>query len=473
MENVSFFLEHFKVDTARLWDLIHHALSRGGDFADLFFEHTVYYHLGLRDKEVNRSSAYVDYGMGVRVIKGEQTGYAYTQDTSLPSMRKAALTASCIADGPERRQAAAVHVQENPGDFYPIRKDWSACALNDKIVYLRQMTRDVFDADSRVKKVMAGLSHSHTLILYFNSQGLLCTDTRPLASLSLSCLMQEGSRSETADASRSYRMGAEFLDLPLARELSQEVIRNGSLMFLASQPKGGNMPVVMGSGASGIFLHEAIGHSFEADFNRKNLSIFAHKMGRKICHESINVADDGTLPGNRGAVNVDDEGVAGRKTYMVREGVLHSFLHDRMSAKHYGVEPTGNGRRESFRYMPLPRMRATCMENGPATEEQLIASVKKGLYVDSFSNGQVQIGSGDFTFYVKTGYRIENGRLTRPVKDSNIIGNGPTALAAICGVADNGKVDDSAWICGKGQSCPVSCGMPSVLINELTVGGHN
>jgi TldD protein len=233
------------------------------------------------------------------------------------------------------------------------------------------------------------------------------------------------------------------------------------------------MPVVLAAGAGGILLHEAIGHAFEADFNRKNESIFSDKLGQQICDPHINIVDDATLPHNRGSLNFDDEGVAGQRTYLVREGRLDSYLHDRISARHYGVEPTGNGRRESFRHLPIPRMRATYMEGGTATEEELIHSVRKGIYVRDFTNGQVQIGAGDFTFFVKSGYLIEEGQLTRPVKDINIIGNGPQALADIEGVANNPLIDHSTWTCGKeGQSCPVTCGMPSVLVRELAVGGR-
>ena len=232
------------------------------------------------------------------------------------------------------------------------------------------------------------------------------------------------------------------------------------------------MPVVMGAGASGILLHEAMGHAFEADFNRKGQSVFSEKMGQKICDGSISIVDDGTIPFNRGSINFDDEGVPGQKTYMVKDGVLTSYLHDRISAGFYGVSPTGNGRRESFRYAPIPRMRATYMESGKADKESIIASVKKGIYVDQFSNGEVQIGEGDFTFFVKSGFLIENGRLTQPVKDINIIGNGPQALADIVAVGNDLKIDEGAWTCGKGQSCPVSCGIPTVLIDKLTVGGE-
>ena len=255
-------------------------------------------------------------------------------------------------------------------------------------------------------------------------------------------------------------------------DLVSRAVEGMDARFEARRPKGGQMPVVMGAGASGILLHEAMGHAFEADFNRKGQSIFSDKMGRRICRPGINILDDGTLPASRGAINVDDEGVPGQKTYMVTDAVLTSYLHDRISAGFYGVAPTGNGRRESFRYNPIPRMRATYMESGPdGTREDLIASVKRGVYVDQFANGQVKIGEGDFTFFVKSGFLIENGRLTMPVKDINVIGNGPQALADIEAVAGDLRIDEGTWTCGKEQSVAVSCGIPSVLISHLTVGG--
>jgi TldD protein len=232
------------------------------------------------------------------------------------------------------------------------------------------------------------------------------------------------------------------------------------------------MPVVMGAGASGILLHEAMGHAFEADFNRKGTSIFSDRMGQRICAEGIQIIDDGTIRGDRGSLNFDDEGVPAQKTYMVEDGILTSYLHDRISARHYGVSPTGNGRRESFRYAPLPRMRSTYMESGNADPADIIASVRKGVYVDEFSNGQVKIGEGDFTFFVKSGFLIEDGRLTAPVKDINIIGNGPEALRDIVAVGNDLVIDPGAWTCGKEQSVPVSCGIPTVLVKNLTVGGE-
>ncbi len=244
-------------------------------------------------------------------------------------------------------------------------------------------------------------------------------------------------------------------------------------MFDAVKPKGGLMPVVMGAGGSGILLHEAIGHAFEADFNRKNVSIFSDMLGKKICNPAINIVDNGIISNSRGTINFDDEGIDSQKTYIVKNGILNSYLHDRISAKYFGISPTGNGRRQSFRHAPLPRMRVTYMESGDTEEQDIITSVKRGIYVDNFTNGQVQIGAGDFTFFVKTGYLIENGKLTQPIKDINIIGNGPKALADITMVGNNLKIDEGAWTCGKdGQNMPVGQGLPTVLVKELTVGGN-
>ena len=299
-------------------------------------------------------------------------------------------------------------------------------------------------------------------------------DYRPMVTLSAQCNMAEGDKIENNYAARAYRMGAEFLTDAIIDEIAIEAVDKTSILFQAVKFKGGEMPVVMGAGGSGILLHEAIGHAFEADFNRKNTSIFSDKLNQSICDSTINVVDDGTIPFNRGSVNIDDEGIEGQKTYIVRNGVLSSYLHDRISAKHYGIRSTGNGRRESFRNVPLPRMRSTYMEAGKYSEEEIIASVKQGVYAANFTNGEVQIGAGDFTFFVKNGYLIENGKLTQPIKDINIIGNGPKALADITMVGSNFNMDNGTWTCGKdGQSCPVTCGMPSALVSKLTVGGEN
>ena len=334
------------------------------------------------------------------------------------------------------------------------------------------MNEKVFAGDKRVTKLNASINDSSSYILIFNSEGKMSWDYRPMAILSGVCIMEDKGRVENFYVSRAIRAGSEFLTNDLVDELSNRVIERTALLFDASKPKAGEMEVVLGAGESGILLHEAMGHAFEADFNRKNTSIFSDKMGQKIAESFVTISDDGTIPGNRGALNVDDEANASEKTILVNEGILSSYLHDRISANYYKVKPTGNGRRQDFRNIPIPRMRSTYMENGPHKKDEIISSVKNGIYVESFSNGQVNIGQGDFTFFVKFGYLIENGKLTKSIKDINIIGNGPQALADIVMVADDFEMTSGTWTCGKdGQSVPVSMGIPTVKIKKLTVGG--
>ena len=467
-------MKHFGIDEADLKKVLATALEKGGDYADLFFEHAFNNSLGLRDGEVNSTFSGIDYGMGVRVLSGDQTGYAYVESTELSDMLKAARTAARIADAPAAGTKLNLGLEVEPKNHYRIKQSWEDVSLKQRIPFVQKLNDRIFEIDERVDKVMVSLSDSSTHVLFVNSEGVWYEDFRPMVSLAAVCVMKENGIYENGRAARSFRMGFEFLTEALIEEIAQETIAETAILFDAIKPKGGEMAVVLGAGGSGIFLHEAIGHAFEADFNRKGTSIFSDMLHKKICADFINVVDDGTIDFNRGSLNIDDEGVLGQKTYIVRNGVLDSYLHDRISSKHYGIEPTGNGRRESFRHAPIPRMRATYMENGNSTEEEMIASVKKGVFVDSFTNGQVQIGAGDFTFFVKSGRLIENGKLTTPIKDINIIGNGPKALADMTMVASNYKMDDGTWTCGKdGQSCPVTCGMPSALVRKLTVGGDN
>ena len=475
MQNYNKYMSFFGVTEENLRELISIALSKGGEYADLFFEHSVINELTLRDGEVNAAGTHIDYGVGIRVVKGEKTGYAYSEITTMPLMKKAALTAAQIAD---KATATLQVTPENKilksDNLYPIGKNWEETNIEYKIPYLQMLNEKVFAKDSKTVKVIGKIADSNTMVLFFNSNGEAYTDERPMINVVANCVMEDGNgRSETSGVSRSFRMGFEMLTEKLMEEIATEVTSKTSFLFEASQPKGGSMPVVMGAGGSGILLHEAVGHAFEADFNRKGTSIFSDMMGQQVCNSNINIVDDGTLGANRGSCNFDDEGIPSQKTYLVKDGILNSYLHDRISAKFYGVSPTGNGRRESFRYMPIPRMRATYMENGNCTEEELISQVKKGIYVDNFSNGQVQIGEGDFTFFVKSGYLIEKGKLTQPIKDVNIIGNGPKALEDITAVANNSRMENATWTCGKGQYVPVSCGMPSILVKKLIVGGSN
>jgi TldD protein len=471
---ISFAMNHFQISDADLNKTLAAALEKGGDYADLFFEHSYQNNIGLQDGTVNRASSSIDFGMGVRVLAGDQTGYAYVENIKLEEMLKAARTAARIANSPLGKAPVNLTEKMVKNNYYTIQIPWDTISIQEKTPYLQAVNDRIFELDSRVVKVNASLGDTTSHIFFCNSEGVMYYDYRPMVTLGAVCIMQENAGIENSYSARSYRMGAEFLTDDIIENIAKEAVDKTAILFQAIKPKGGEMPVVMGAGGSGILLHEAIGHAFEADFNRKNISIFSNQLNKKICNEHINVIDDGTIPYNRGAVNIDDEGVEGQKTYIVKNGILASYLHDRISAKHYGISSTGNGRRESFRMMPIPRMRATYMEAGDVTEEEIISNVKKGIYAANFTNGQVQIGAGDFTFFVKNGYLIENGKLTQPIKDINIIGNGPKALADITMVGNNYEMDNGTWTCGKdGQSCPVTCGMPSALVSKLTVGGES
>jgi len=473
-ESIRFALNHFGITESDLKKVLSAALEKGGDYADLFFEHSYNNNISLQDGAVNRTGSNIDFGVGVRVISGDQTGYAYVEDVALKEMLRAARTAARIASSGRQKEPANLTEIPIPHNYYKVQTPWDEIIVKEKMPYLQKLNDAIFAMDTRVTKVSASMNDNTSHIFFCNSDGEMYYDYRPMATISAQCIMAVGSRIENNSSARAFRTGAEFLTENLVDEVAKEAIEKTSILFEAVKPKGGEMPVVMGAGGSGILLHEAIGHAFEADFNRKNTSIFSDKLNQKICDSAVNVVDDGTIPFNRGSINIDDEGTQSQKTYIVREGVLTNYLHDRISAKHYGIRSTGNGRRQSFRFVPIPRMRVTYMESGKYNEEEIIASVKNGIYAATFTNGQVQIGAGDFTFFVKNGYLIENGKLTRPIKDVNIIGNGPKALADITMVGNNLKMDNSTWTCGKdGQGCPVTQGMPSALVSKLTVGGES
>ncbi len=498
------YLELFGTDRSELERLMAEALSAGAGFADIYFEYTSYANLLLKDSQVTSGGCHEDFGAGIRVLCGERTGYSYCETTEPEAMRAAMKAARTICDtgggcaeggagfradgkwdaqrlergrGCRKRADATERTSCPENRLYGMKESWETYSREKMAGTLKKIEEELRRREPRTVKVIAQISDSVSRVMMFNSFGELTCETRPMGSISVSAVFSgkgaDGkSRNVTKSDSRSFRTGAEMLSEGLVGELADSVLRNLDARFGAVRPKGGKMPVVMGAGASGILLHEAVGHAFEADFNRKGQSIFSGRIGQRVCAEGISIVDDGTIPGNRGACFYDDEGIRGRKTAMVSDGVLTSYLHDRISAACYGVSPTGNGRRENFRFNPIPRMRATYMENGNCNPEDIISSVKKGIYVDEFSNGQVQIGEGDFTFFVNSGFLIENGRLTAPVKDINVIGNGPRALSDITMVGNDLKIHNGAWTCGKEQSVPVSVGIPTVLIKSLTVGGE-
>lgn len=449
------------------------ATGHGADFAELYFQHSTSTSLGLSDRAINSAHTSVDLGVGVRVVVGDQTGYAFTEDLSLDSVLKAARVAAEIARGAGAPAVVAIAPKNarTPG-YYPVATSWQDVPLDARLPLVRKWEEAAFSLDPRVRNVQVNLADAESRVLIARADGLRASDHRPMTRAFVSCTLEDGDKKETGSYNVAAREGLDYYSPDRQERLVQQAVQRAIRALDAGSPPAGEMPVVMAAGSSGILLHEAIGHGMEADFNRKGTSIFADKMNKKVAIDEVTIVDDATIPGSRGALNVDDEGNATERTVLVQNGTLRSYLHDAISAKHYGVAPTGSGRRQSFRHPVLPRMRATYMEPGSRTPEEIIASVKHGIYCETFSNGQVQIGGGDFAFYVRSGYMIENGRLTRPIKDVNLIGNGPKVLAAIEMVGNDLSIDEGGWTCGKeGQSVPVSQGMPTVKVGKLSVGG--
>jgi TldD protein len=339
---------------------------------------------------------------------------------------------------------------------------------------LKSLNERAHSADDLVRRVRMHFGGGESNIMVVDSAGRISADRKPMTTMSLSVVMDKDGELQSNGRNLAARRGMEFYTEDRLHGLVDDSVARTKVLFEAVRPAGGELPVVLAAGSSGILLHEAIGHGLEADFNRKGISVFSGRMGQRIANEHVTIVDSGTEPHLRGTINFDDEGLPSQSTTLVESGVLSSYMHDRISAKHYGVEPTGSGRRQSFRHAPLPRMRNTYMLPGPHDKDEIIKSVKKGIYAISFTNGQVDIGPGDYAFYVKNGFLIEDGKLTAPIKDLNIIGNGSESLSRITMVGNDFEMDEGGWTCGKdGQSVPVSLGLPTVLVSSVTVGGQN
>lgn len=461
----------FPLTEEELQGILSTALSKGGEYADIYLEDTHISSIELQDGTVSQAQQAMLYGAGIRVVHETQTGYAYTMALSPKAMHDAArfagslpgLNGNCPPSANSAQPLCTGTLQAVP----------AICALEPAAARKILLSIDALarEMSPEVVMVKAALMQRMQKVQFINNLGEGFRDHRPRTTIFMNIVMKRGTKTQMGFISRMYQSDAEFITQELIRQLVSDGIAQTSFLFSAQQIEGGEMPVVMAAGGSGILMHEAIGHAFEADFVRTGDSIFTGMLGKKICNENITIVDDGTQPSDAGMLRFDDEGIPGQKTTLVENGVLTSFMHDRISAKHFGVRPTGNGRRESFRNMPVPRMRSTYMLSGEATEEDIIRSVKRGIYAESFTNGQVQIGAGDFTFFMKRGYLIEDGKLTTPLRDMNIIGNGPQALKDISMVGNNLRIDHSASMCGKaGQHVPVSQGLPTVLIDKLVVG---
>jgi TldD protein len=467
----NFYFQRFGIDEDMVRKVMAEALHYGGDYCDLFFENKLSNSIRLQDNIVNSASTNVSLGVGIRVLKGDQTGYSFTEDISLSSMKAAARTAAGIASGSPKKAPQTFNATKLM-NYYDTKVSWEDVGVKEKVDMLQAINDDVFKEDERVVKASVHFADSETYILVVNSEGGLATDYQPMMYIGVSCTAEENGRRENNGFNFAARDDIRFLTPEKLKRLPKEAVTRTVNLFEATSPKAGELPVVLAAGSSGILLHEAIGHGMEADFNRQGISVFSEMLDKKVAEPFVNIVDNGMNPNIRGSINVDDEGVPSQETVLVENGVLKSYMHDRISAQHYGVAQTGNGRRESFKHYPQPRMRNTYMLDGPHSFDEMVASVDYGIVAEQFTNGQVNIGPGDFTFYVKAGHLIENGKITAPIKDVNIIGNGPEVLGRITMVGNDMKMAEGGWTCGKGgQGVPVSQGMPSVLVSAITVGG--
>lgn len=468
----------FGVDAEILGRVMAKGLERGGDFCELYFQFRHRTNLYLHDRLIRSGNAEVLRGVGVRVLKGDQTGFSHTAVLDEASLMRAAGIAAMIAGGSSPGPLVKPGTVAGPAwePQYP-RGDREADLAGAR-KWLESLEHRMRTLDRRVEEADCGANLVREQVLIVNSEGLMVCDDRPRTGFWTNCVARERDRKESNGASSGrMQVQAKVMTPALRDQLARDAVDRTVRLFEAVEAPGGEMPLVLAAGEGGILVHEAMGHGFEADFIRMGSSIFAGRMGEMCAPPSVSIIDTGVRREDWGALSVDDEGCPGQETLLVDRGRLHSWIHDRLGARHFGCAPTGNGRRQDYRCLPLPRMRSTYLRGESGTtagKDDIIKSVKKGIYAEQFTNGQVNIGPGDFTFYMKSGWLIEDGRLTRPVKDVNIIGNGPKVLSEIEMVGDDLWIPPWMGMCGKnGQGVPVSDGLPTLKIRSITVGGRS
>ncbi len=468
-----FFRRHYNVADADLEAYLAAALSRGGDYADLYFEHQANSSLSLEEGLVKNAGQGISLGVGVRVLSGERTGYAYTDDLSRDRILRAAHVAAHIASGPAQAQIAGLAGAALPRNLYPVALAPTDAEISAKLALVRRAERAAQAHDPRIVQIRVGYADELRHILIASSDGRCSADRQPMARLTVFCLARENGLTEKGIAGGGGRVELEFFDQENTPESLGEQAAREAVQQLAARPcPAGEMEVVLGPGWPGILLHEAIGHGLEADFNRKGTSAFTGLIGRRVASERCTVVDNGTLPGRRGSLNLDDEGAPTQCTTLIENGILKGYLQDHLSARLTRAASTGNGRRQSYAHMPMPRMTNTYMLAGDDDPQDIIRSVKRGLYAVNFGGGQVDITNGKFVFSASESYLIEDGQITAPVRGATLIGNGPDVLTRVSRVGNDLRLDQGIGTCGKdGQSVPVGVGIPTLKIDRLTVGG--
>lgn len=472
LNHQEFFNQMFGLDQDMIKRLMSTALSKGGEYVDIFGEYLTNNMLRLEEGIIKDAVKNIAAGVGIRVLKGDQTGYAYVEDITYENLNRAALTAANIADQP--RKAGEIKIASYPlrPSLYNVQLPIREVGWDRKTALIKEAEAKAFGVDKRIIRVNVVFADSERYILLANSTGKMMTDFQPMLRFGVTSIAMENGEIQSGNQGGGGRIGMEYFQQGRSHlQIAEDSAKDAVLLLTAKDAPAGLLPVVLAAGNSGILLHEAIGHPLEADFNRKGTSAYSGRIGQKVASEICTIYDGGTIPNDRGSINFDDEGTTSQKTILIEKGVLKDYMHDRISAAFYKVSPTGNGRRESYKYNPIPRMTVTYLENGDVPPEEVFKDVKLGIYCRSFSGGQVDISNGDFVFNPTIAYLIENGKLSHPVKNFTLIGNGPDVLTKVTRVGNDFKFSDGIWTCGKGQSVPVGVGLPTILISEITVGG--
>ena len=473
MHKASFFFDKYGLTQADVERYLAAALSAGGEYADLYFEYQTTSSVNVDESLVKSASQGISAGCGVRVIAGDRTGYAYTDDLAPEKILHAARTAALIASGPAK--TPVVDLKKNNGrNLYPIAVAPTDAEIADKVELVMRADKAARAYDPRIREVRAGYADELRQILVIGSDGSFAVDTQPLARLNVMCIGKDGKgQSSRGSAGGGGRVALDFFKTDKTPEhFAKEAARQALIQLDARPAPAGEMEVVLGPGWPGILLHEAIGHGLEADFNRKGTSAFTGMVGRRVASDKCTVIDNGTVPSRRGSLNVDDEGNPTSETVLIENGILKAYISDKLSSKLMGIPNTGNGRRESYEHIPMPRMTNTYMLAGTDAPEDILKSVKRGLYAVNFGGGQVDITSGKFVFSASEAYMIEDGKITAPVRDATLIGNGPDVLTRVSMVGSDLKLDEGVGTCGKdGQSVPVGVGIPTIKVDRITVGG--
>ena len=467
-----FFFDHYGLSERDLERYLAAALSAGGEYADLYFEYLTSTSLSVDESMVKSASQGISAGCGVRVIAGERTGYAYTDDLAPEKILHAARTAALIASGPST--SPVVSLKENrSANLYPIQTPSVDADVAAKVDLVMRADKAARAYDPRIFQVRASYADELRRILVIGSDGSFATDFQPLARMSVLCIAKDSAISARGSAGGGGRVALEYFQNEKTPEyFAAEAARQAIIQLGAREAPAGEMEVVLGPGWPGVLLHEAIGHGLEADFNRKKTSAFAGLVGKRVASEKCTVVDNGTMPSRRGSINVDDEGSPTQNTVLIENGILKNYLSDKLSSRLMGIADTGNGRRESYEHIPMPRMTNTYMLAGQDSPEEIIKSVKRGVYAVNFGGGQVDITNGKFVFSASEAYMIEDGQITAPLRNATLIGNGPDVLTRVSMVGNDLQLDEGIGTCGKdGQSVPVGVGIPTLKVDRLTVGG--